>query len=140
MSFFANFQILGTLGRDPELSYNRQNNPMTSFPVVVERKWYGKDGNACKRNNWLTCKAYDKTARNICKYLGKGCKATFTGEIRQEQWKDENGNPQQRVFFVVLEVYFLTTKNSSGKTPSEDLEEDLCLQHPDRESTDSEAY
>lgn len=119
MSFYAKFQVLGTLGRDPELAYNKQDRPMTSFPVVVEKKWYDKEGNAKHRKNWLTCKAYDKTAKNICQYLCKGCKATFTGDIRQEQWVNEDGVPEQRIFFVVQEVFFLTTKNSMRESGEE---------------------
>lgn len=120
MSYFNSFQILGNLKRTPTLVETKQGRPMTTFSVVCQDKWY-KDGEEETHLNWFMCRAYGKTAVNICKYLDQGCKVLVTGKMRHEQWKDDDGNSRQRILFIVDVIKFLTTKNTRDRS-SRDLE------------------
>ena len=70
-------QILGTVGRDPELRYTADGKSSCSFSVASNRRL--PNGN--QETIWFKVTAWDKMAENINQYCKKGMKVHVTGRL-----------------------------------------------------------
>jgi single-strand DNA-binding protein len=82
--------IAGYLGRDPEMRYLPDGQPVVNFSVATGRRWTGKDGQAHDETIWWRVSAFGKTAELCNQYLTKGRAVLIEGRMRP----DENGNPR----------------------------------------------
>ncbi|MGN0666456.1 MAG: single-stranded DNA-binding protein [Huintestinicola sp.] len=76
--------ILGRLTADPELRQTQNGAATCDFTIAVDR--YSADGNG--QADFIRCKAWNKTAETICKYLGKGRKILVEGNIKTGSYTD----------------------------------------------------
>lgn len=76
--------IIGNLGRDPEMRYTPDGNPVTSFSVATSRRYGEKD-----ETTWFRVTVWNKQAENCNQYLHKGSKVLVEGRLRP----DANGGP-----------------------------------------------
>ena len=74
-------QIIGHLGRDPEMRYTPSGRPVTTFTVAVSRSWNTVDGERHNETEWFNIVAWGNLAE-ICKqYLNKGQQVYIEGRI-----------------------------------------------------------
>ena len=65
-------QIIGHLGKEPEMRYTPSGKPVTTFTVAVSRSWNTVDGERHNETEWFNVVAWGNLAE-ICKqYLTKG--------------------------------------------------------------------
>lgn len=82
--------IVGYLGRDPEIRYLPDGQPVANFSVATNRRWTDQSGQQREETIWWRVSVFGKTAE-ICKqYLAKGRAVLVEGRMRA----DENGNPR----------------------------------------------
>ena len=85
--------IIGNLGRDPEMRYLPNGNPVTSLSVATNRKYTGSDGQVVKETTWFRVSAFGKNAENCAQYLKKGSGVLVEGRLSPDK---STGGP--RVF------------------------------------------
>ena len=74
-------QIIGHLGRDPEMRYTPSGRPVTTFTVAVSRTWNTGDGERHSETEWFNVVAWGNLAE-ICKqYLTKGQQVYIEGRL-----------------------------------------------------------
>ena len=101
--------LIGVFGRDPELRYTSTNNTAyCNFSIAVKRKFV-KEGQ--QDTDWITCKAWSKTAEFISKYFNKGKRVGLEGEIRTESY-EKDGNTIYTTYVLVNNVEFVESKKS----------------------------
>lgn len=71
-------EIIGLLGRDPELRYTPDGKPQTSFSVATSR-YTGKD--TAPETTWWRVTIYGKNAETVSKMAHKGTKIFCTGRL-----------------------------------------------------------
>jgi len=76
--------IIGNLGRDPEMRYTPEGNPVASFSVATSRRYSEKE-----ETTWFRVTVWGKQAETCNQYLHKGSKVLVEGRLRP----DANGNP-----------------------------------------------
>ncbi len=76
--------IIGNLGRDPEMRYTPDGNPVTSFSVASSNRYGDKE-----ETTWFRVSVWGKQAESSNQYLHKGSKVLVEGRLRP----DSNGNP-----------------------------------------------
>jgi single-strand DNA-binding protein len=110
--------MVGRLVRDPDLSYTKQNQALCKFSIANNEK-----SSDYEYTNFISCKAWHKTAEFVNQHCKKGKRVLVKGKIRQERWEDR-GTGQQRSYMILLvsEVVFMDGKND--KDNSEDNPED----------------
>lgn len=86
-------QIIGNLGKDPEMRYTPKGTPLTRFTVAVNRGWTGQDGERHTETEWFNVEAWGKLGEISQQYLRKGRLVYVEGELRTDKWEDENGEP-----------------------------------------------
>ena len=73
--------IMGNLGRDPEMRFLPNGNPVTSLSVATNRKYTGSDGQLVKETCWLRVSVFGKNAENCAQYLKKGSGVLVEGRL-----------------------------------------------------------
>ena len=100
-------QIIGHLGRDPEMRYTPSGKPMTTFTVAVSRTWNSTDGERHTETEWFNVVAWGSLAE-ICKqYLVKGQQVYIEGRLQTRSWDDQNGQKRYTTEIVADQMTML---------------------------------
>lgn len=115
-------QIIGHLGRDPEMRYTPSGKAVTTFTVAVSRSWNTVDGERHNETEWFNVVAWGNLAE-ICKqYLVKGQQVYIEGRLQTRRWDDKEGAKHTSVEVVANEMMMLGERrdhNNAGH-PSPD--------------------
>jgi single-strand DNA-binding protein len=76
--------IAGQLGKDAEVRFLANGDPVASFSVADSQ---GKD----KPTIWWNCSLFGKRAESLTQYLTKGQSVTVTGSVTEREWTDKEG-------------------------------------------------
>jgi len=123
-------QIIGHLGKEPEMRYTPSGKPVTTFSMAVSRSWNSADGERHSETEWFNVVAWGNLAE-ICKqYLTKGQQVYIEGRLQTRRWDDKEGVKHTSVEVVANEMMMLgdrrdhnSTKSSSETTVSESTPE-----------------
>lgn len=77
--------ILGNLGRDPELRYAPSGKAVCNLSVATTYK----PKNGPKQTEWHRVVAFDATAENCAKYLVKGKEVFVTGRLQTRSYEKD---------------------------------------------------
>ncbi len=116
MAYLNQVQIIGNLGRDPEMKYTPQGNAVVSFSVAVTRT-YGEDKKP--DTEWFNIVAWNKLAELCNQYLAKGRKVYVEGRLQTRSWDGQDGVKKYRTELVANNVLFL------DRAPKDDTDESL---------------
>lgn len=85
-------QIIGHLGKDPDVRYMPNGDPVTTFSVATTDKWKDKaSGQLKEATEWHRIVAYGRLAEICGEYLRKGSLAFVQGKIATKKWTDKEG-------------------------------------------------
>jgi len=123
-SFMSKQIIVGNLGRDPEMRYTPEGQPVTEFSVAVNRQYTNRAGEKIQDVVWFKITSWGKQAEVCNQYLRKGSKVLVEGRLGYDRdtggpraWNDKNTGEAKSAFeLTALEVRFLDSKNNGGET------------------------
>lgn len=102
-----NFNGVGNLVADIELK--GQNSNVASFRVAIQRPFKNKQTDEYE-TDFLTCKAFGKTAEIIANNFAKGQKIGITGSIQTGSFDGKDGKKVFTTDVVVNQVTFIERK------------------------------
>lgn len=112
-------QIIGHLGKDPEMRYTPSGKPVTTFSVAVSRTWNSADGERHSETEWFNVVAWG-TLAEICKqYLNKGQQVYVEGRLQTRRWDDKEGVKHTSVEIVASEMMMLGDRRDSNNNSQE---------------------
>src|SRR5512134_2468266 len=115
-------QIIGHLGRDPEMRYTPSGRPVTTFTVAVSRSWNSADGERHSETEWFNVVAWGNLAE-ICKqYLVKGQQVFIEGRLQTRRWDDKEGVKHTSVEIVANEMMMLGDRRESSANHAQESE------------------
>jgi single-strand DNA-binding protein len=125
-----NVQIIGRLGRDPEVKYTQGGTAIGNFSVAVGEKWKDRTtGQQQERTEWFQVEAWGRLAEIVGEYLHKGAQVYIRGKMVTHSWDDQTtGEKKYRTQLRADEIEFLQTNRSEqgsgssgggGKLPSQ---------------------
>lgn len=85
-------QIIGNLGRDPEIRYTGDNRAIANLTVASTENWKDKTGERQEKTEWHKVVVMGALAEVCEKYLKKGDSAYFEGKLQTNKWEDKDGN------------------------------------------------
>lgn len=91
MSSINQVNILGNLGKDPEVVNFRNGTSITRISVATSERWVDKNNEWQERTEWHNIVLHAKTAELYTPKLQKGTKVFVTGSIRSNRYTDKNG-------------------------------------------------
>lgn len=114
MAAFQNTEIIGNVGRDPEMRYLQSGKPVCSFSVAVTEKWTGANGQPSEETTWYRVSAWDKLAETANSYVKKGMQIFVQGKIKASAYTAKDGTPAASLELTARSFQFLGSKDSNG--------------------------
>ena len=109
-------QIIGNLGKDPDMRYTPAGKAVTNFSVAVSRSVADGQGRRTEETEWFRVVAWEGLAETCNQYLHKGSKVYIEGRLQTRTWKDDNGQDQKMVEVVAGEMLMLDSRTSEPST------------------------
>ena len=110
-------QIIGYLGRDPEMRYTAQGTAVTNINVAVSRSWKEKDGTDREETEWFRVVAWDKLGEICNQYLTKGRRVYFEGRLQTRKYTDREGVERFSTDVIATDMVMLDAPNKHGSAP-----------------------
>jgi single-strand DNA-binding protein len=98
--------IIGNVGRDPEMRYTPNGNPVTSFSVATSRR-YTTQGEQREETEWFRVSAWNRLAETCNQYVTKGMKVFVEGRLSSSEWVGQDGEKRFGLEITASEVKFL---------------------------------
>ncbi|MGA2263196.1 MAG: single-stranded DNA-binding protein [Acidobacteriota bacterium] len=105
-------QLIGRLGKDPEVKYTQGGDPVANFSLATSETWK-KDGEKKEKTEWHNIVAWKKLADLAKQYLSKGRLVYVEGKLQTRKWDDKDGNERRTTEIVASNIVFL---ESNGKS------------------------
>ena len=115
-------QIIGNLGRDPEMRFTQDGTPVTNFSVAVSESWQGRDGEQRERTEWFRVVAWRRLAEISNEYLRTGGKVYVEGRLETREWQDKEGNDRTTTELIARDLLMLGGRNNVD-SPSDTRQE-----------------
>lgn len=84
-------ELIGHLGRKPELRHTKSGTPVASFSVATNESWYAGERRLQERTDWHRIVAWGRLAGTIFEHLDSGSHVHILGSLRTRNWTDEAG-------------------------------------------------
>ena len=84
--------LLGRVGKDPDVRYVAQNQPVASFTLATTDHAYTNANGAQvpERTEWHNIVMWGKNAEIAERYIRKGTQIYLEGRLRTRAWEDRN--------------------------------------------------
>lgn len=107
-------QLLGNVGKDPEVRTTPSGQSVASFSLATSRKWKDRDGNRQEKTEWHNVVAWGKTAEVVAQYVTKGSKLFINGRLETQSWDDkESGQKRYKTQVIVETLTMLGDRKSA---------------------------
>lgn len=105
-------QIIGNLGRDPEVKVTASTS-ICNFSVAVTER--GKVGTEWQDvTEWFRVVCFGKTADVVSTYCAKGKQVYVEGRLQTRKYKDKEGNEKSSTELVADKVVLLGSGNGGA--------------------------
>lgn len=117
---YQKIQIIGRLGRDPEMKYTPTGQAVTSFSVATDNSYTDKNGEKVKETAWFRVQVWGKMAEHCNIYLAKGSLVMVEGRLVADKatgspkvYQKKDGTSASSFDVNASNVKFLSTKEKS---------------------------
>jgi len=128
MSSLNRAQIIGNVGKDPEIRATQDGREIASFSVATSESWKDKSTGAKKESvEWHRIVVFNEGLVKVIKqYVTKGTKLMVEGKIKTRKWVNKDGVDQYSTE-IVLENYggqmILLGGKPSGGSSNDDVDD-----------------
>ncbi len=92
MASLNSVQIIGHLGRDPEVRYLPDNTAVANISVATSEEWKDKaTGEKKSATEWHRVGFFGRLAEIAGEYLKKGSQVYVEGQLKTRKWTDKDG-------------------------------------------------
>lgn len=117
MSSLNEVNLIGHLGRDPELKFTPSGQPVANFSVATDESYMGKDGQKVQKTEWHRIVVWGKQAEFCGNYLKKGSLVYVKGSLETRKWTDKDGAEKYTTEIKAIRVQGLD-KRPDGQQPA----------------------
>jgi single-strand DNA-binding protein len=107
-------QLIGRLGKDPELVQFEEGKTKASFPLATNEVYKNPSGERMERTQWHDVVVWGKLSEVAASYLQKGSEVAVEGRLTYRTYEDAEGHTRY-VTEVVASELLLLEKRSEGK-------------------------
>ena len=120
-------QLIGNLGRDPELRAFPNGGSVANVSLATTGRWKDRQtGEAREATEWHNIVFHDRLAEIAEQYLHKGSPVYVKGQLRTRKWQDKDGQDRYTTEIHVDEMLMLGSKQdgAAADAPSDDSDDD----------------
>lgn len=109
-------QIIGRLGRDPEMRYTPDGKAVTNFSVATGGRWTDRGGTERDDTEWFRVEMWDRQAETANQYLAKGAQVYIEGRLKTRKYNDKDGIERTSVEIVANNMVLLGSRNDNSSS------------------------
>ena len=123
---FQRIEIIGNLGRDPELRYTPAGQAICNMSVATSHVYKNSAGEKVTETTWFRVSVWGAAAESASKYLTKGSKVFVAGRMVSDKatggpklFKKQDGTEAANFEINASEIKFLSSKNGDTSPAQE---------------------
>ena len=113
MNGFNRVILAGNVTKAVEIRYTPTGTAIGNFSIAINRKWK-QDSETKSEVSYFDIVVFGKTAEVCSQYIGKGSSVLIEGKLRQNVWKNKEGQNRSKVEVIADSVNFLTRKQDAA--------------------------
>ena len=123
MPYVNKIEVMGNLGKDPELRYLPDQTPTTSISIAYTEKWRDKSGQQQEATEWFTAVLYGRQAETVCTHMKKGDCIAVWGKMKSRKYLDRDKVERTVHEIVVADMQIIVTRQTAeaAASPEEKL-------------------
>lgn len=103
-------QIIGHLGRDPDLRYTPSGAAVCKLLIATTDSHKDKNGERVEETEWHNVILCNRQAEIAAEYLRKGRQVYIEGKKRTRKWQDKEGHDRYTVEIIAKDMQILGGK------------------------------
>ncbi len=115
-------QLIGNLGRDPEVRSTANGSKVATLSVATGRRWKNQSGEDQEKTEWHRVVLWNNKGSGLAdvaeRYLKKGDRVYVEGRIEYRTWEDKEGKTRYSTEVVAREMMMLSGRGGSGEMES----------------------
>lgn len=120
MSSLNEVNLIGHLGKDPEIRTMQSGDKVANFSVATSEKWKDKNsGEVNEKTQWHNIVVWNQGIVGIVdRYLKKGHKVFVKGQLETRKWQDQSGADKYSTEVVLRfngQIVLLTPQSQSNR-------------------------
>lgn len=120
MASLNQVQIIGNIGRDPEIRYMPDGTPTAQVSIATSETWKDRNTGELKESTeWHRVVFYKGLAEVVGKYLTKGSTLFVQGKLKTRKYTDKDGVEKYVTEIRAGELIMLGGKRKEGQDGQE---------------------
>src|SRR6267142_5410084 len=112
----SKIQIIGNLGRDPELRYTPNGRPVASFTVAVNQSTKNQQsGEWIESTDWFRVSVWGDRGERAAESLRKGARVFVDGRFRTREYEANDGQKRLSLDITADTVLGLDKREAAGE-------------------------
>lgn len=109
-------QLIGNLGKDPEIKYTPQGTAVAKIAIATNERFKDKSGEWQDRTEWHNVVLWQRLAEIAGEYLKKGGKVYVEGRLQTRSWDDkQTGQKKYMTEIVASDIILLGGRGEGGE-------------------------
>ena len=146
MSSLNHVQLIGRLGKDPEIRHTQDGRPIANLSIATSETWKDKQsGERREKTEWHRVVIFNEGLAKIAEqYMKKGSQVFVSGKLTTRKWTDQSGQDRYSTEIVLqgfdAKVVLLGGRpdGSSGEASGSGSSSDTQTQRSTRDEMDDE--
>ena len=107
-------QIIGRVGKDPEVRYLPSGEAVANFSVATTEKWKDKQsGELREETEWHRISTFGRLAEIVGQYVKKGGLVYVSGKIKTRKYTDKDGSEKYATDIRANELKLLSSRENN---------------------------
>ena len=118
MATLNKVQLIGNLGRDPEVGHTPNGTAVANVSLATTSTWKDREsGERQEETEWHRVVFFGRLAEVVGEYMKKGSPMYVGGRLRTRKW-DKDGQDHYSTEIVADEMQMLGAKREDGRSPA----------------------
>lgn len=119
MAYLNRIEIIGNVGKSPEIRTFGSGSKKASFSVATSRKYRDNNGEQKEVTTWHMVACFGKLAETIERLnIAKGTSVYVAGELTSRTWDAQDGSKRTAYEINAETVQILTPRNTPQHQPN----------------------
>lgn len=133
MAYLNRIEIIGNVGKEPEMRFTPNGIPVASFTCAVNKNYTRTDGEKIQITEWFNVVCWRKLAETVNQFVTKGMMVYCSGSASLHRWTTREGEGRSNLQIDAVMVLFL-----SKTSPDTDTDTELVIENSDDEEPPKE--
>lgn len=113
-------QLIGHLGKDPEVRVTPKGSKVCTFSIAVSRRWKSNTGKDKETTDWFNVEAWGRLGEICQQYLRKGRLIFLEGQLRTDRYEHDGDT---RFYTKVIASQMQMLDRKAEELPTVEAEE-----------------